>query len=555
MLKNGLLNSITILLLFGSVTLNATLPARTKTLKSIIKSEDKENYFYYNKVKYYILSVRESTAPSEMNRFVIKKIFENILSCYENKKFLTAARLEFTEEDLNSFILDEINQIMLHATFTQPSRTELKENFLEDKILQDPILGFLRGALRTSAGQVDIAQFNPLQPATTMPPSSSSSLPSLSLSTPSSPSPSPSPSTVPLSSSSTRQRFKKIHMPEVLAWFDSQVRIAKLENLKAGRDIDDSRFRDTYMPIQLQMELLTLMNDRFKTKGQTTQYTIKQIQTFLNNKRQRMHDLWDNQNLQHEFRESNRHSEASNIVAPGGGGEEPAPLRNAGNDVTPSSSSSSSSSFKDIDSRTAEPEGSPNNGSHLPPKALRVLARWVGQNLHNPYLDRQTKANLARKAGINETQISNWVSNFRKRQWRIKEVYTEHSVIKKYLATLQSQVDPLAEEDGLESTEYKDVKIIKQKKPAKPKTDPSVSRSKSKRRRQEAQEAPVSVARSDDDESEGSSGRPVPSSSLDPYPPDEQAKRHRGSGGGGGNVPQTPFSFRPFGSWPTKELP
>jgi hypothetical protein len=170
-------------------------------------------------------------------------------------------------------------------------------------------------------------------------------------------------------------------------------------------------------------------------------------------------------------------------------------------------------------------------------------------------LDRQTKANLARKAGINETQISNWVSNFRKRQWRIKEVYTEHSVIKKYLATLQSQVDPLAEEDGLESTEYKDVKIIKQKKPAKPKTDPSVSRSKSKRRRQEAQEAPVSVARSDDDESEGSSGRPVPSSSLDPYPPDEQAKRHRGSGGGGGNVPQTTFSFRPFGSWPTKELP
>jgi hypothetical protein len=56
--------------------------------------------------------------------------------------------------------------------------------------------------------------------------------------------------------------------------------------------------------------------------------------------------------------------------------------------------------------------------SKLNEAASSVLLEWVTANLENPYPTSKEKVELEQKTGLDQTQISNWLINYRKRKIR-----------------------------------------------------------------------------------------------------------------------------------------
>mmetsp|Transcript_33850 Transcript_33850/g.52717 ORF Transcript_33850/g.52717 Transcript_33850/m.52717 type:complete len:263 (+) Transcript_33850:141-929(+) len=56
--------------------------------------------------------------------------------------------------------------------------------------------------------------------------------------------------------------------------------------------------------------------------------------------------------------------------------------------------------------------------ANLPDKAVQIFKEWFRNHNDYPYPTEQEKASLAKKAGVNEVQVSNWFINVRKRYWK-----------------------------------------------------------------------------------------------------------------------------------------
>jgi len=54
--------------------------------------------------------------------------------------------------------------------------------------------------------------------------------------------------------------------------------------------------------------------------------------------------------------------------------------------------------------------------SKLDEAASSVLLEWVTANLENPYPTAKEKTELEQKTGLDQTQIANWLINYRKRK-------------------------------------------------------------------------------------------------------------------------------------------
>jgi len=56
--------------------------------------------------------------------------------------------------------------------------------------------------------------------------------------------------------------------------------------------------------------------------------------------------------------------------------------------------------------------------ANLPESARAILEAWFSDNTEHPYPNERQKAELALRANISDTQVSNWFVNVRKRYWR-----------------------------------------------------------------------------------------------------------------------------------------
>ncbi|KAF5552825.1 homeobox 4, partial [Fusarium napiforme] len=57
----------------------------------------------------------------------------------------------------------------------------------------------------------------------------------------------------------------------------------------------------------------------------------------------------------------------------------------------------------------------PKNGTRFSKEALKVLKDWLSSHSDHPYLDDEDREMLQRQTGLNKTQISNWLTNARRR--------------------------------------------------------------------------------------------------------------------------------------------
>ncbi|KAG9500714.1 hypothetical protein J7337_006393 [Fusarium musae] len=58
----------------------------------------------------------------------------------------------------------------------------------------------------------------------------------------------------------------------------------------------------------------------------------------------------------------------------------------------------------------------PKNGTRFSKEALKVLKDWLSSHSDHPYLDDEDREMLQRQTGLNKTQISNWLTNARRRR-------------------------------------------------------------------------------------------------------------------------------------------
>ncbi|KAF4415911.1 Homeobox 4 [Fusarium acutatum] len=58
----------------------------------------------------------------------------------------------------------------------------------------------------------------------------------------------------------------------------------------------------------------------------------------------------------------------------------------------------------------------PKNGTRFSKQALEVLRDWLSSHSDHPYLDEEDREMLQRQTGLNKTQISNWLTNARRRR-------------------------------------------------------------------------------------------------------------------------------------------
>jgi transposase-like protein len=60
--------------------------------------------------------------------------------------------------------------------------------------------------------------------------------------------------------------------------------------------------------------------------------------------------------------------------------------------------------------------------ANLDPQVTQTLTAFVNARSHNPYANQTEKEELAKECGITPEQVSNWLTNWRKRRWRPPKV-------------------------------------------------------------------------------------------------------------------------------------
>ena len=56
-------------------------------------------------------------------------------------------------------------------------------------------------------------------------------------------------------------------------------------------------------------------------------------------------------------------------------------------------------------------------GRFLPASAKKCLANWVVEHYNHPFPTLEEKSTLEKKSGLTETQVENYIANWRKRVW------------------------------------------------------------------------------------------------------------------------------------------